>query len=300
MANDEKKVSQQEQEGEQTQPEFLALHEFLLRVAPGDARQVEAVKASAREGPSFAFHWPPRLRLYCPSDRCGGEREFEPKERGLNLVLRPGRTTGIVTYRCRNCGTGHRDYSLLAIVHYKVDSAPVLAKIGEFPMFGGPLPQELLEFAGEAATYLVKGHNSESQGLGVGAFAYYRRFVDVKKNQLFQRIIEVAQLEDGNEDLIADLKAAKKEQRFAESMKAISHALPPVLSISGMNPLSLLYGALSTNLHGKSDRDCLQLATDVRIVLANMAERLANALADQEELRLAVHRLAAAKSKKRK
>lgn len=288
----------------------MPLDEFLLTRAPGSSAALKesATKlASTASGNAYRFVWPPTLLLPCQSGKpCRGLQVFALAREAVPLVEASVRAwasgTGIVSYKCKNCEISTRSFAVMVMAKTAGDGSPVpyIHKIGEIPAFGGPLPQRLLELAGAAADYLRKGHSAEAQGLGIGAFAYYRRFVDLQKNRLFQRIIEVAELEAGNEELIEDLRAAKQKHRFAESMKAISHALPSPLTVRGQNPLSLLYGALSVNLHGKSDQDCLQLATDVRVVLAELAQRLANALADDEELKSAVVRLAEAQSRKRK
>jgi hypothetical protein len=61
--------------------------------------------------------------------------------------------------------------------------------------------------------------------------------------------------------------------------------------IKGNNPLNLLHSALSAGLHEKSDEICLQFAQDIRVVLAELSERLAVALKDDAELNLALSRL---------
>jgi hypothetical protein len=284
---------QQDQEEHQ---ELLPLDQFLTNVAPGAWRLVEAECLNFSGGPGFALKWPSTLRLYCHADACQGERIFELDQRAFTTVSQPGRSVGIQKYKCKNCERGTKEYSLIGGALAK--KPLLLFKLGEFPRFGAPLPQQLLDLAGDDADYLTKGHSAEAQGLGIGAFAYYRRFVDLQKNRLFQRIIQLAELNAGYEELIDELREAKKAQRFKDSMKAISHALPPALLIRNDNPLSLLYNALSANLHGKSDEECLELATAVRAVLAGLVERLDFALADDQGLRSAMTKLANAASKK--
>jgi len=48
---------------------------------------------------------------------------------------------------------------------------------------------------------------------------------------------------------------------------------------------------LSEGLHAKSDEDCLKLADSIRLVLIELAERIAAALKDEAELRRLVNRL---------
>ncbi len=61
--------------------------------------------------------------------------------------------------------------------------------------------------------------------------------------------------------------------------------------INGHNPITLLHSALSIGLHAQTDEECLDSAHDVRIVLAELAERLGQAMKDHAELNSAVQRL---------
>lgn len=63
------------------------------------------------------------------------------------------------------------------------------------------------------------------------------------------------------------------------------------LILDGQNPLTLLHRPLSQQLHGLTDEQCLQLATDIRIVLTALLENIADVLKDQDVLRAAVSRL---------
>jgi hypothetical protein len=67
--------------------------------------------------------------------------------------------------------------------------------------------------------------------------------------------------------------------------------MPQALLINGHNPLTILHSALSDGLHAQTDEHCLELAHDVRVVLAELADRLGQALKDEAELTQAVTRL---------
>ena len=71
----------------------------------------------------------------------------------------------------------------------------------------------------------------------------------------------------------------------------IKHGMPQVLLINGHNPLTLLHTALSQGVHEESDDYCLELATSIRVVLTELAERMAQALKDEAELNTAVSKL---------
>jgi len=92
-------------------------------------------------------------------------------------------------------------------------------------------------------------------------------------------------------EAISTLKEAQREQQFSRAIEKVKDAIPQRLLIAGQNPLSLLHSALSKRLHGQSDERCLEMATDVRLVLAELSELLGLALKDERELKEAVKRL---------
>ena len=86
--------------------------------------------------------------------------------------------------------------------------------------------------------------------------------------------------------------AALRETRFSSAVDMLKDAIPGrLLILDGQNPLTLLHRPLSQQLHGLTDEQCLQLATDIRIVLTALLENIADVLKDQDVLRAAVSRL---------
>jgi hypothetical protein len=69
------------------------------------------------------------------------------------------------------------------------------------------------------------------------------------------------------------------------------------LLIDGHNPLTLLHSTLSEGVHDLTDEECLKRAYAVRIVLGELAERLAQALTGKAELKAAVGQLLGAGGK---
>ena len=137
----------------------------------------------------------------------------------------------------------------------------------------------------------LKGRRCEIQGLGIGAFVYYRRVVEDQKDRILAEIIKVAQAISAPAEAIAALQAAQSEHQFGKAMDDVKDAIPQRLLIEGQNPLTLLHSALSKGVHNHSDETCLGLATDIRLVLGELAELLGHALKDERELKKAVSRL---------
>ncbi|CAE6784189.1 hypothetical protein R70006_04550 [Paraburkholderia domus] len=171
------------------------------------------------------------------------------------------------------------------------DDEAVVFKYGEDPPFGPPLPSRLLKLAEDQRDLLLKGRRCENQGLGIAAFAYYRRVVEEQKNRILDEILRVSRTLGAPEELLSELEAAKQERRFTQAIDGIKHGLPQALLTNGHNPLALLHNALSEGLHGGSDDECLELATSIRYVLSDLVERLSHALKNDADLNKAVSKL---------
>lgn len=142
----------------------------------------------------------------------------------------------------------------------------------------------------------LRGRRCETQGLGVGAFSYYRRVVEHQRNRIIEEIIKVAKLVNAPQPTIAHLTDALAETQFSKSVALVKDAIPQSLLLKGHNPLTLLHEALSAGLHEESDARCLELAQAVRVVLAELSERLSQALKDEAELGEALSQLMKARS----
>ena len=112
-----------------------------------------------------------------------------------------------------------------------------------------------------------------------------------QKNRILAEIIKVAEMVSAPPATISTLKAAQDEHQFSRAIDNVKDAIPQRLLIQGQNPLTLLHAALSKGVHDHSDETCLELATDIRLILAELSELLGQALKDERELRDAVARL---------
>ncbi|WP_315718798.1 MULTISPECIES: hypothetical protein [unclassified Bradyrhizobium] len=164
-------------------------------------------------------------------------------------------------------------------------------KFGEFPPFGPPTPTRLLDLLGEHRDLFLKGRRCEFQGLGVGAFSYYRRVVEYQKSSLIGEIVKAAKRLNVADSVINALQAAKEETQFSKSVELVKDAIPQALLIQGHNPLVLLHSALSEGLHDRSDEHCLEFAQEIRVVLVDLAERISQVMKDHAELKASISRL---------
>jgi hypothetical protein len=272
----------------------MTFAEFLESCPPETTRHVSFVvkyEISQTSGRLIA----PDLQLHCGSKDCNGIRTFFSSD---SNVLSSDSELEFLTYICRNCRRTVKNFALL--VRRDPDRAATarVYKLGELPPFGPPTPSRLIGLVGEDRELFLSGRRAEMRGLGIGAFAYYRRVVEAQKGRIIREIGKVAERVGASPATLALFAEAEKETQFSNAIGKIKSAMPESLLINGQNPLTLLHAALSEGLHDQSDGECLELATSIRVVLAELAERISVALRDEEELRGAVSRLLNRKSGK--
>jgi hypothetical protein len=126
---------------------------------------------------------------------------------------------------------------------------------------------------GEHAYYYKRGLICESQGYGIGAFAYYRGIVE----EIIEKLLEdIPKLMTGvdQEKYLEALKRVGAAKRADEKIKLVKDLLPSILKPNGKNPLQILYDTLSEGIHGKTDEQCVVLAQNIRMVLVYLVDRL--------------------------
>jgi len=230
----------------------------------------------------------PDIRIHCDYEECNGIRTFSSASAATissawHLVF--------LSYVCRNCHRTGKNFALLIMKDKTRASSACVCKLGELPIFGPPTPSRLVSLVGEDRELFLKGRRAEQRGLGIGAFAYYRRVVENQKGRIIGEIGKVAARLGASAATLKLFAEAEKETQFSTAIEKIKAAIPESVRINGQNPLTLLHSALSEGLHAGTDAECLEIATDIRVVLADLAERISIALKDEAELRGAVNRL---------
>jgi hypothetical protein len=200
----------------------------------------------------------------------------------------------VLRYQCEACGWVVKSYSIrfweIAESSEMFGLADV-QKLAEWPPFAPRTPARVTSLIGTDRDLFLKGRRAEIEGMGIGAFSYYRRIIETQKNRLLDAIIRVARHIGATAQTIELLEDAKKETQFSRAVDDVRDAIPPALFIRGYNPLTLLHGALSKGLHNGSDEECLCAATDIRLILVAFAEKLEEAMRDERELDEAVNRI---------
>ncbi|WP_458129457.1 hypothetical protein [Pseudomonas sp. Z2-11] len=232
----------------------------------------------------------PEIQIHCSEESCNGVRFHRCIEGDRTSIRAETKINCFIIYRCSNCQKHKKIY---AITVYKEDQevSGTLIKYGENPVFGPPVAARLLKLIGPDRDNFLKGRRCENQGLGVGAFVYYRRVVEHQKNRIFKEIVKVSEKIGAPKEKVDILNAALLETQFTKALDMAKDAMPESLLINGHSPLKLLYRALSDGIHNLSDEDCLGYAASVRVVLGELSDRLSQALKDEVEITNALNRL---------
>ncbi len=191
----------------------------------------------------------PAIQLHCDNEACQGIRYFEPKEA---VYLRPKELKEhFLTFVCRNCKRTRKTYAFWSRLGEDEINGELM-KFGEYPPFGPPTPARVITLIGGEREYYLKGRRSENQGLGIAAFAYYRRVVENQKTRIIDEITRVAQKIGADKEVIDDLAVARAETQFSRAVEAIKHGIPQALLIDRHDRLHTV--ALSTQ-RGSSRAD---------------------------------------------
>jgi hypothetical protein len=274
------------------QPAAMSLADFLETIAPNELRAISNLASYEFFPDSGAVTrlCTPDLQLHCPNDTCNGTRFFRCVTEKKPVLSDTHFAYFYVRYFCSNCQKTEKTFSIAAKVDPERSASGEAYKLGESPPFGPPTPTRLIKLIGPDREEFLKGRRCENQGLGVGAFIYYRRVVENQKGRILTEIAKVAE-KVGAAEHPKTLENAIEETQFSRALSMAKDAIPQSLLINGHNPLGLLHRALSEGVHGRSDEECLEIAGSVRIVLAELSERLAQALKDEAELSKALSRL---------
>ncbi len=233
----------------------------------------------------------PQIQLHCESESCNGIRFFRCVTSNAIEIDAAGYHFFYLTYRCSNCQKTEKVFSLAAKANGGNEEKGECYKFGELPVYGPPIPPKLMKLIGPDRDEFLKGRRCENQGLGVGSFIYYRRVVENQKDRILGEIIKVANKIGTSKSNIEILEKAIEETQFTKALDMAKGAIPESLLINGHSPIKLLHSALSEGVHALTDKQCLEMASSVRVVLGELSERLAQALKDEAELTKALSSL---------
>ena len=273
--------------------EYQQFAEFLESTPPNQLIHISDISESKRTTYSAQFNeiQTPEIQLHCDHEKCNGIRFFRCVTERVRNLKANNFTFIYVTYRCSNCQDTEKIYSLAVKLDGDEESKGVCYKFGELPTFGPPVSSKLIKLIGPDRDEFLKGRRCENQGLGVGAFIYYRRVVEKQKNRIIEEIIKVSEKIGASKEKIELLKAAVLETQFTRALEMAKDSMPESLLINGHSPILLLHRALSEGVHDLTDEQCLDIAGSIRVVLGELSDRLSQALKDETELSKALSSL---------
>ena len=267
--------------------EEIPFSTFLESIPPGKRRTISN-PLTRSQGSSLKVKLP-AIQLHCPAPTCGGVRVFE--ESDTHYIGRHHLTEDLFFIcTCRNCAEFQKTFAI-RIGRDIAGESHWAVKFGEIPSFGPPLPPRLISLIGPDYDLFMKGWSAERQGLGIGSFSYYRRVVENQKGRIIAEIHRAAERLRASDEVLKKLDQAKKETRFTAAVDLVKDAIPDRIKVWGHNPLTLFHRPLSIGLHNLSDDRCLEQANAIRVVLAELASKIARITAEDKELKSAVSAL---------
>lgn len=285
-------MSQQDEKEVRENVERKSLVEFLESNPPNQVTLISDLgREHRRVYDTITVMKTPEIQLHCSDEQCNGIRFFRCIKGENQPVKDSGYSFFFLTYQCSNCQKFSKTYSIAAKVDKEFLSEGECYKFGELPSFGPPVSSRLIKMVGPDREEFLSGRRCENQGLGVGAFVYYRRVVENQKNRILNQIIKVAEKIGASKESLGTLKKAVEENQFSKALEMAKPAIPESLLINGHNPMGLLHSALSEGVHNLTDEECLTIAGSVRVVLGELSERLSQALKDEAELTKALDHL---------
>jgi hypothetical protein len=206
--------------------------------------------------------FPPSINLHCDGESCDGMRRHSLFGSSFSSLFTLWSFHQLI-YLCENCRQEMKIFYVKAERLNEQAVNGICSKIYQDPPFGDPIPKRLFKFIGEEnREHFLQARRSIARGLGIGAYAYYRRIVENTKFDLVKSILEVALATHAPAPQVELLKKAQEERQFSKAIEILRDvsAIPATLLIDGHNPLALLHDTLSEGIHELSDEECLKRA----------------------------------------
>jgi hypothetical protein len=173
-----------------------------------------------------------------------------------------------LVYQCQSCRSHTRQFQI-----YVSPSLDYCYKFGQYPEWEIKMDKNLEKTLGKHSKTFRKGLVCESQGYGIGAFAYYRRITEEIIDELLDSIADLIETENKKQFLEA-LEKTKQTRVTQEKIDLIKDLLPTILRPNGMNPLGVLHSELSEGLHAESDESCLENASHIKNILTFLINQI--------------------------
>lgn len=173
-----------------------------------------------------------------------------------------------IKYECVGCKKGNYEFLVRLSENH-------IQKVGQYPPWSINPEKNIEKALGEYLDIYKNGLICESQGYGIGAYAYYRRIVEDIIDTLLDDIKDLVD-ENNIEEYNELLERTKKSNNATDKIEIVKDHLPSILKPNGQNPLKFLYSILSEGIHSSSDKDCLEIAVNVRNILTFLVDQIIN------------------------
>jgi len=220
----------------------------------------------------FDFPYVDIIDMHC--DSCDTNRPFKNQDRSSQREHILSAASGVsgggsppppipnpmtLSFQCQGCPEGSQKF-YLEINHIK----PGIRKIGQYPPWSISLEKSLGKFLGEHSKLMKNGLICESQGYGIGAFAYYRRVLEEKIEGILEEIKRLLVTLGNDEHSVDLIEEAIASHRTEDKINIAKNSLPGILRPAGTNPLTTIHQALSRGIHAKTDEECINHAIEIR------------------------------------
>lgn len=264
-----------------------------LETSPPD---VEVIVKNRASGPHQSRGYPPlnfftlnkpELDLHCGI--CDGTRAFRCTDEYGATLKKEQVVFDELNYECKNCKEAKKFKKCFSLAIVCEGQEGPVQKIGEYPAYSPVISKKVYDLVGQDHRVMfLKERRAELRGLGIGAFAYYRRIVEDQKAVIIEQLEEVAKRLRAPDEYLLLFAKAKTQTEFTRAINEIKDALPSALFVIGHNPLKLLHDLLSDGLHELSDEECLEHARAVRTLLVALADRISEISQDDAKVKEAV------------
>ena len=246
----------------------------------------------------------PSINMHC--DKCGSIQTYNATEHSkYQNVGGYLEEDGVyrLQYLCEGCHASIREFVVYFLESSVFDEEKrehiyhmTIRKVGQFPAWDIEMDSELGNLLGDHAEYYKKGLICESQGYGIGAFAYFRRIVEEIIDSLLESIEELLEEKD-KEAYKSALEEVKKTTVAQKKIELVKDLLPANLRPNNVNPLLALHSALSEGLHAEDDEDCLEYAEAIRDVLIFLVNRIVRTKTEDKSFTASMKKILEKKSK---
>jgi hypothetical protein len=195
-------------------------------------------------------------------------------------------------YFCAACGKFERTF----LLRFNDDMTSV-EKIGQFPRWSTEIGKPLQNILGDYKNIYRKGLDCEAESYGIGAYAYYRRIIELVIGKLIETLKDSLS-EEERATYIDALEATQRNIVAKEKIELIKDMLPGFLRPDNCNPLAALHDILSEGIHDLSEEECLEYAKTIRTILEFLVDQIENHKNIQKGIKESMKKLLNKKSEK--